>query len=267
MSTIISTLQEIVRHELRSLRIVELGVVEAAFPHSDSTDTDNYSCDVKLKNSELLLKRVPLATGHIGSVAIPNVGDLVVVAFDHGDVNQPIILGRLYNDADRPPLNNSNELIFRLPLDAADSKTIKGAIRNIAGSSPPREILFELPPKITVRITDGNVRATAGKTELLLNQPDGGGGKVTVTSGRTKIVLDQDGDVTVEAAQALNVKAASELTLEAVNITITASGSLDMEAGMSASLTAGARTTVEAGAATTVQGGVVSVRGVTTFSP
>ena len=52
-------------------------------------------------------------------------------------------------------------------------KTIKGAVRNIRSKSPPREILVEMPPKITVRITDGTVRATAGKTEMKLDQPDG----------------------------------------------------------------------------------------------
>ena len=143
-------------------------------------DNDNYGCDVRLKNSGLLLKRVPIATGHIGTAAIPNIGDLVLLAFDKGDVNQPIVIGRLYNDEDRPPLNNPDEVIFRLPLAEADDKTIKAAIRNHPAQSPPREMIFEMPPKITVRVTDGTVRATAGKTEMKLDQPDGSGGTVTV---------------------------------------------------------------------------------------
>jgi phage baseplate assembly protein gpV len=222
---------------------------------------------VQLKNSELLLRRVPVATGHIGSAAIPNVGDLVVLAFDHGDVNQPIIIGRLYNDEDRPPLNHSDELVFRLPLAEADDNTIKGAIRNIPGSSPPREIVFELPPKITVRVTDGNVRATAGKTELVLDQPDGGGGTVTVVTGRTKIVLDQDGDVTVEAAQAMTLKAASDFSLEATNVSIKGTGRVEIEAQGSATLKASGTATVQASGAATLQGGVVAIKGTASFSP
>src|SRR5207247_11099594 len=100
MSTIVSTIQEIVRQELRSGRAVALGLVEAVFPHATGGDGDNYGCDVRLKNSGLVLRRVPVATGHVGTVAIPNVGDLVLVAFDKGDVNQPIVIGRLYNDRD-----------------------------------------------------------------------------------------------------------------------------------------------------------------------
>ena len=144
MSTIVSTIQEIIRHELRHLRTVELGVVEAVYPHGDDSDNDNYGCDVRLKNRRLLLRRVPIATGHIGTVAVPNINDLVLVCFDKGDVNQPIVIGRLYNDEDRPPLNNPDEVIFRLPLNDSEDRTIKAAIRNHQDASPPREMVVEM---------------------------------------------------------------------------------------------------------------------------
>ena len=77
MSSIVETIQEIIRHELRAVRTSELGVVEAVYSHSDDSDNDNYGCDVRLKNSGLLLKRVPIVTNHIGTVAVPNINDLV----------------------------------------------------------------------------------------------------------------------------------------------------------------------------------------------
>jgi phage baseplate assembly protein gpV len=265
MSTIVNTLQEIVRHEMRRLRVCELGIVEAVYPHSGGSDDDNYGCDVRLKNSGLLLKRVPVMTGHVGSVAIPNVGDLVLLAFDKGDVNQPVLLGRLYNERDRPPVNNPDELIFRLPLAAADDKTIKTAIRNHQDQSPPREILVEMPPKITMRISDGTVRATAGKTEMKLDQPDGGGGTVTVLAGRTKITMNQDGDVTVEAAGSMSLKADGDLSLQGASVKIKGQGSVSVEAGGTATLK-GNSTTVQ-GSSTSIQGGSVSIQGQTSFTP
>lgn len=265
MSTIVHTLQEIVRHEMRRLRVCELGIVEAVYPHSGGGDDDNYGCDVRLKNSGLLLKRVPVMTGHVGSVAIPNVGDLVLLAFDKGDVNQPVLLGRLYNERDRPPLNNPDELIFRLPLAAADDKTIKTAIRNHQDQSPPREILVEMPPKITMRISDGTVRATAGKTEMKLDQPDGGGGTVTVFAGRTKITMNQDGDVTVEAAGSMSLKADGDLSLQGASVKIKGQGSVSVEAGGTATLK-GSSTTVQ-GSSTSVKGASVSIQGQTSFTP
>lgn len=267
MSTIVDTIQEIIRHEMRSMRLAELGLVEAVYSHSSASDNDNYGCDVRLKNSGLLLKRVPIATGHIGTAAIPNKGDLVLLTFDKGDVNQPIVIGRLYNNKDRPPLNNPDEIIFRLPLAEADDKTVKAAIRNIKANSPPREILVEMPPKITVRITDGTVRATAGKTEMVMDQPDGSGGKVTVNAGRTKITMNQDGDVTVEAAGAMTLKASRDLTLQGQNVSIKGQIKTNIEAGTEATLKGNVSATVNGGASATLQAGIVSIKGITSFSP
>lgn len=267
MSTVVNTLQQIIRHELRSLHIAELGLVEAVYPHSDGGDDDNYGCDVRLKNSGLLLRRVPVATGHIGTAAIPNVGDLVLLNFEQGDVNQPFIVGRLYNNIDRPPLNNPNEVIFRLPLAEPDDETIRAAIRNIASNAEPREIIVEMSPQITVRISDGAVRATAGDSEMLIEQPHSSGGQVTVVTGRTKITMNQDGDVEVEAAGNLSVKANGSLTMEAggdvkitgMNVTVEGNVNTDVKAGLAA--------TLQGNLSATVQGVTVAVKGITSFSP
>jgi phage baseplate assembly protein gpV len=265
-STIVGTIKEIVRDELRRVYQPALGVVEAVFPHADSGDDDNYSCDVRLKNSHLLLRRVPIASGHIGTVIIPHVGDLVVVVFEAGDVNQPIVIGRLYDDVDRPPLNHVGEGIFRMPLAEADDRTIKGAVRNIRSNSPPREILVEMPPKITVRITDGTVHATAGKTELTLDQPDGSGGKVTVVAGRTTITMNQDGDVTVEAAGSMTLEATGDLSLHGRNVDVKSDLATSIQAGTGAEVKGGTTATLQGGVSSTVEGATVSVKGLASFS-
>jgi len=267
VSTIVNTLQEIIRHEMRSLRVADLGLVEEVYPHSGGSDVDNYGCDVRLKNSGLLLKRVPLTIGHIGTAAIPNKGDLVLLAFDKGDVNQPIIIGRLYNEKQRPPLNNPDEVIFRLPLAEADDKTIKGAIRNHPSQSPPRELIFEMPPKITVRVTDGTVRATAGKTEMKLDQPGDSGGTVTIFAGRTKITMNQDGDVTVEGAADMTLKATGDLKMQGRNVKIEGQMNTDIKAGMQATLKASMGATVDGGLSGTLKGATVAINGITSFSP
>jgi hypothetical protein len=266
MSTIVDTIQAIIQQELRRVRIAELGVVEAVYPHSAADDDDNYGCDVRLKNSNLLLKRVPIATNHIGTAAIPYVGDLVLLNFDQGSVNQPIIVGRLYNDTDRPPLNNPYEIISRIPLAETDEKTIRSAIRNIQSNSPPREILVEMPPKITLSITDGTVRAAAGKTEMKLDQPSGTGGTVTVIAGRTKITMNQDGDVTIEAVGNMTLKSTGDLSLEGQNVTIKSQIQMDIEAGTQATLKANLGATVNGGLATTIQATTNTIQGITSFS-
>jgi uncharacterized protein involved in type VI secretion and phage assembly len=267
MGTIVDTIQAIIRQELARVRVADLGVVEAVGPHRDAADRDNYGCDVRLKNSGLLLKRVPIATQHIGTAAIPNVGDLVLLTYDRGDVNQPVVIGRLYSDADRAPLNDSREIVTRLPLADPDERTIRTMMRNVAANSPPREALLEMPPRITVRVTDGTVRATAGNTEVKLDQPGAGGGTVSVHAGRSTITVNQDGDVTVDAAGALTLRAGGAVTLQGQSVTIKSASQASVEAAASLTLKAGASATVQAGASATVQGATVSVRGVTSFGP
>lgn len=268
MSTIVDTIAAIVRSELSAVRTTELGVVTAVHPHTGTDDDDNYGVDVKLRASGLELKRVPVGTGHIGSVAIPNVDDLVLLAFDHGDVNAPLVIARLYDDVDRPPLSRSDELVFRLPLADADDKSVLAAIRNHGDGDPPRELLIEMPPKIAVRVVDGAVTATAGETELRLDQSGASGGTVTVTAGRTTITLNQDGDVVLDSAGSVTLKAAQDLTMEAGR-------NLALKAGLNASLEAGARAKVKADLQATlegrvgagIQGTTVSIQGTTTFTP
>jgi phage baseplate assembly protein gpV len=268
MSTVVDTITAIVRHELASVRITELGLVDAVYPHHDSGDDENYGVDVTLRNSGLALKRVPLTTDRIGTVAIPNVGDLVLLTFDQGDINHPIVIGRLYNDADRPPLSTTDEVVFRLPLADADDKSVLAAIRNHADADPRRELVIEMPPKITVRVVDGVVTATAGKTELKLDQSGSSGGTVTVTAGRTTITMNQDGDVVLDCAASVSVKAAQDLSLEAQgNIKIKAGMDATVDAGTRAVVKGGFQASLEGGAAANVQGATISVKGMTSFSP
>src|SRR4029453_4492610 len=50
-----------------------------------------------------------------GSVFVPEQGDEVLVAFVHGDMRFPIVLGGLYNGSDKPPA---------APVEGRDRKTI-----------------------------------------------------------------------------------------------------------------------------------------------
>ena len=266
-SSIVGTIREMINQEMKRIRVAEMGLVEAVYPHRDGGDQDNYGCDVRLKNSGLLLKRVPLTTGHIGTAAIPNLGDLVLLTFHKGDINQPLIIGRLYNDEDRPPLNDSNEVIFRLPLAESDEKTVKAAIRNKSENNPAREILVEMAPKITLQINDGTVHAVAGKSEMRLDQTRESGGTVTAMAGRTKITMNQDGDISIEAAGSMTLKAQKDLNLEALNINIKSNLKTQIEAGTQAGLKAKIGATLNGGVSTTVQGVNVSIKGLTSFSP
>lgn len=127
MNSFVEIMKRVAQKEVEKIYTMELGVVTSVFPHASDSDKDNYQCSVKLKNkkqadgSDFELRKVPVATQHVGLANIPNVGDLVVVSFVDGNINAPIILGRLYNDEDMPPKNDLGQII----LTNMESITIK----------------------------------------------------------------------------------------------------------------------------------------------
>ncbi len=56
----------------------------------------------------------PIAGNNYGFVWSPDVGQEVLLVFPFGDINQPIILGSMYNEQNKPPqeLNKDNQDIY-----------------------------------------------------------------------------------------------------------------------------------------------------------
>jgi uncharacterized protein involved in type VI secretion and phage assembly len=55
-----------------------------------------------------------MAGGGRGSWFMPEVGDEVLVAFDHGDFNHPFVVGFLWNGQDQPPASDITPSVRRL---------------------------------------------------------------------------------------------------------------------------------------------------------
>jgi uncharacterized protein involved in type VI secretion and phage assembly len=205
--TLFETIRRIVQEELRQIRTAELAIVQAQHPHASDSDTDNYACTVQLRNSGIVLQQVPVATQRVGSVSIPAVGELVLVQFVGGDINAPIITGRLYNDEDRPPVNDDSQAILHLPLGAGDSDAVHIELH----SGATRELAITLGDGISLNIRDDDP-----VMELSIN-----GGSATLK-------LDRDGAVTLESQGDISVKGGN-VSMEGNEITIKAQGQLTLK--------------------------------------
>jgi hypothetical protein len=258
MTNLFEAVDRIAEYKLGQLLTCDIGQVTSVFSHADDGDFDNYECNINVPGLEGELRRVPVATPHIGMVCIPNVGDLVLVAFVRGDIHQPIVIGRLYNDEDRPPVNKPDEIIQRLPLHAEDTEAIKIELRKQDGD-PPREVLIELADQIKVRIVDSEISAQAGETKLTLSQPGSSDGVITVEAGKSKLTINQDGDVSVESEGALNLKASGDLSLTASNINLKSDMATKIEAGTEANLKAGTTAKLEASATMDIKGAMINL--------
>jgi uncharacterized protein involved in type VI secretion and phage assembly len=204
--TLLETIQRIVRQELGQIRTAEIGVVSDRHAHSSAGDTDNYACTVELRNSGLVLKRVPVATPQIGAAAIPAVGDLVLVQFVNGDINSPVITGRLYSDAMRPPLNDDGQSVLHLPADAADSDAVHVEVR----SGSQRQIELRLGSTLKIDLKDDDPVVAI----------DVDNGKAKVTIGRDgAVTIESQGDVAIKGNQ-IDVEAQGTLTLKGATVNI-----------------------------------------------
>ena len=203
MDSIVSIMQQIAAREVEKIYTTELGVVTAIFAHESDGDKNNYQCSVNLKNrkkadgADFELRQVPLTTGHIGLVNIPNVGDLVVVAFINGDLNAPVIIGRLYNDEDLPPLSKKDEVVVEniesIKIKMKDGKTTleidkDGNIKIVA--------------KGDITINDKQLKITSGD-EVVINDGKKGAARkddtveVTIPSGT--FITQVSGGITTPA--------------------------------------------------------------------
>jgi uncharacterized protein involved in type VI secretion and phage assembly len=200
------TIQRIVRDEIARIRAAEIGVVRDQHPHASSSDTDNYACDVELRNSGLLLKRVPVATQQIGHVAIPAVGDLVLVQFIGGDLHAPVITGRLYNDQARPPVNDDGKSVLHLPLDAQDSDAVHLEMQ----SGDTRQIELRLGTTLKLDLKDDD--------PVVAIDVDSGKAKVTIARDGA-VTIESQGDVAIKGNQ-INVEAQGKLTLKGATVDI-----------------------------------------------
>ena len=200
-SDLLPELRRLIREEVRALRVAELAVVQAQHAHEGDGDGDNYAATVRLRDSGIVLGKVPITTNRLGSVAIPPVGALVMVQFIGGDINAPVITGTFYNDEDRPPVNTDGQLIWNLPADASPDD----ALRLEVSSADKKSIVIKLANAVTVELKE-----------------DGPVVHIDV-NGNAQVKIEGDGSVTI-SGQSLEVKASS-------NVKIEAQGNMDLKAG------------------------------------
>jgi phage baseplate assembly protein gpV len=192
--TLLESIQTIVREELGRVRTAELAKVQELHPHADDGDTDNYACTVALRDSGIVLSHVPVATGRIGIVSIPAVGELVLVQFLGGNVNAPVVTGRLYNDEDRPPVSDDGKAVIHLPLGAADDEAVH--VELVSGDARSLEV-------------------TLGKSLKLALKDDDPVVSIDVGDGKAKLTIAADGATSVNAKGALSVKGDADISVEA----------------------------------------------------
>ena len=150
----------------------------------------------------------------MGAYLAPQLDDDVVVAFDHGDLKYPIVLGFLWNSSTRPPE----------PSPKAESRVLK--------SKSGHRLHFEdLPGVGAVTVESGHghkVRLDDTPPGTITVEHSNGTLKVTIdTTGIT--ISSQSGDITLSAPS-------GSVRVRGAVVDIEASGTATLQAGASVSI-------------------------------
>ena len=170
----------------------------------------------------------PMAGGDRGCFFMPEVDDEVLVAFDHGDVSHPYVIGYCWSKPDKPPFGADLE---------------KRGIKTVAGS----ELIFDdnsgASPTITL--------TTQGGFKLLIDET---GEKITISTGRGVSMELEDTPAQVQ----VTLPTGNSLTLGPSGLTVSVpTGQLDVTA-TTATITAPS-VTIDSAAVTVT--GVLTVAG------
>ena len=147
-----------------------MGRVKVKFPWLSDTDESYWA-----------RLATPMAGKDRGIYVLPDIDDEVLIAFEHGDVRFPYVLGALWNGQDTPPEQNSdgkNNIrmiksrsghIIRLN-DEEGKETIeiidKSGKNSIAIDTANNAIAITSDKDITLKATNGTIKLEAQKVEI-----------------------------------------------------------------------------------------------------
>jgi uncharacterized protein involved in type VI secretion and phage assembly len=134
---------------------------------------------------------------NMGAWFIPEVGDEVLVAFEHGDINHPFVVGCLYNGQDQPPSENSHSAENNIRMFKSKSGHII-KFDDTSGSEQIEITTASGKSKITMK-DSGDVEIKADKINI---------------DGTMEIKLSSQ-NIKIEATQQLELKGTSGFKLEA----------------------------------------------------
>lgn len=226
MSGLVDAMRKIAEREVKKLFIAELGIVTSVFPHSSNSDFENYECNVKLRDRDIELRKVPVATQHIGLSNIPHVDDLVLITFINGDINSPIIIGRLYNEQDRPPMSKMEEIVYKPPYSNNNN------LRRLAIELPGNTFQMQIyDNKLFIKLGNDNA------TEIALTS-DG-------------LSIKTDANLSIQCKGNMNIECMGDISIKANNISI--------ESNMSMTIKSNTTANVESSGPMTIKGAIVKI--------
>lgn len=153
-----------------------------------------------------------------GLYTVPEVNDEVVVAFEHGDLHRPFVLGGLWNGKDKIPADG-----------AGASSGEKPKVRTWTSRTGHKITMHDDADNKIDIVTAGGHKISLNDKETKLEIVASGGATLTVDSGGN-LDVKSNSNVTTESKGNMELKALGNLKLNATgNIDIQASGMVNVK--------------------------------------
>lgn len=159
-----------------------------------------------------------------GAFFHPNVGDVVAIAYENGDVHRPLVIGSIWAGESKPPLTvkdgKNEEYKFVTPNKSfVDFTDTKGKEKITVSTPKNRQFILD-DENQEMSITDG-------KTSVKISEKTG----AAEISCDKKLTIKVGSGVTIECdgtTGTLNIKTNKEITLAAAQLNAKASGTAEI---------------------------------------
>ena len=167
-----------------------------------------------------------------GFYFIPDINEEVLVAFEHGDVNHPYIVGSLWNNIDRPPLPSAGVVV--------GGKVVKRIIKSRSGH---QIILDDTPGKESITIQDKSM-----------------GNKLVIDTTQKSLTINVLGNCEINATADVKIGSMTkDVSIECTNFNVKAKANCKIEAMANLDLKATAQTKIEGTAGVMMKAAVAQV--------
>ncbi len=174
-----------------------------------------------------------------GSWFIPEVNDEVLVAFEHGALDRPFVVGVLWNQEDKPP-------------EQMDGKG-KNDIRAIHSRSGHKIVLNDSADKPSILVVD-----KTGENSILIDSAS----NAMHIKVKGDLIIEVGGNISITAKGKLNLEASQEIAAQTkANLTIKANGSGDLQSTGPLNIKSQAKMTMDGAGQTEIKAAAVSVNG------
>jgi phage baseplate assembly protein gpV len=180
---------------------------------------------------------------------LPEINDEVLVGFEHGDLDRPLVLGGLINGKDKPKYAHVDVL--------KDGKVFERIFNSRLGHELKFSDVDGEPDKqfLHLKTSKGEATVIVGAKKIEVTAPNL---PITLTNSKGSIEIADNGNITLKGEKIV-IEAKQDVEIKGLNIKSKSNASTKVEAGATLDLKGTGPTTLESSAITTIKGSLVQI--------